>query len=311
MFKLPAPAKINLHLRITGLTEQGYHLLDTSFVYVDACDTLHIDTASDLHVSCSDASLNGEHNLVFRVLQALRSEYNVAQGLHVYVEKYLPAQAGLGGGSSDAATALLAANRLWGLHLTGSELAAFATPFGADIPCFLFGRASMAAGIGERLTALSLHHDLPHIVLAHPGVGLSTKEVFTRFDNAHGLLPGQLTPQGVKANMRAGLKGSAERLCGTQLPVGENDLEAVSALMCPDMAQMLTAMRREQETSWMSGSGTACVALCESSTQSEKLAERLAAEQLAAWTHTGKLLDCHPLTHSDMRLADWKRPTGA
>lgn len=311
MPELAAPAKINLHLHITGLTEQGYHLLDTSFAFVDACDLLHIDTSPELLVSCSDASLSGENNLVFRVLQALRTRYNCAQGLRVHIDKQLPVQAGLGGGSSDAATALLAANRLWELYLTGSELAAFATPFGADIPCFLYGQASMASGIGEKLSPLALTPGVQYILLAHPGVGLSTAEVFARFDEEHGLLRGQLTPHRVKATMRAGLKGAAERLCDAQLPLGENALEEVSMQMCPPLARLLAAMRREQSASWMSGSGTACVALCNSRTQAEQLAERLAAENLAAWTHSGTLLDCHPLSASDMRPADWKRPTGA
>ncbi|PIS19467.1 MAG: 4-(cytidine 5'-diphospho)-2-C-methyl-D-erythritol kinase [Zetaproteobacteria bacterium CG12_big_fil_rev_8_21_14_0_65_55_1124] len=306
MHKLQAPAKINLHLHITGLTKQGYHLLDTSFAYVDVCDILHIDTAPDLQVSCSDPALNGEHNLVFRVLQALRAEYSVAQGLHVHVEKNLPAQAGLGGGSSDAATALMAANRLWGLHLTSSELTRFATPFGADIPCFLFGGASIAHGIGERLAPLELAPEDQYVVLAHPGVGLSTAAVFTYFDEGHGMAPGQLppaelTPLGVKATMRAGLKGGAEE----SLPLGENVLETVSLQMCPELARMLAAMKQEQPSSWMSGSGTACVSLCDSAAQAEEMAERLAAGGLAAWTHAGKLLAQHPLHNSGMQPADW------
>lgn len=305
MLELPAPAKINLHLRITGRTKQGYHLLDTSFAYVDACDVLRIEADSKLQVSCSDATLNGADNLVFRVLHALRDRYGVAKGLRVHVEKRLPSQAGLGGGSSDAATALMAANRLWALDLDSRELAAFATPFGADIPCFLFGQASMAAGIGEELSPLALMPRTQHVVLAHPGVGLSTAAVFARFDSEHDLKPGQLTPRGAKATMRAGLKAAAARLCEAPLPLGENALEAVSEQLCPELARLLAAMRRERPASWMSGSGTACVALCDSGEQAGELAERLAAEHLAAWTHTGKLLDCHPLAGSGLQPADW------
>ena len=306
MYELQAPAKINLHLHITGLTEQGYHLLDTSFAYVDVCDTLQIDTAPDLHVSCSDPVLSGEHNLVFRVLQALRTQYSVAQGLHVHISKNLPAQAGLGGGSSDAATALMAANHLWGLHLSSSELAEFATPFGADIPCFLFGAASMAHGIGEKLAPLDIPCEIKHIVLAHPGVGLSTVTVFERFDEVHGMVPGQLTPTqlttiGAKATMRAGLTAGAAQA----LPLGENMLEDVSLKMCPELARLLAEMRQEVPASWMSGSGTACISLCESAGQAEKLEGHLVANQFATWTHAGKLLVRHPLFNSSMQPADW------
>jgi len=310
MLEVPAPAKINLHLHITGLTAQGYHLLDTSFAYVDVYDVLHIEPAPDLKVSCSDASLDGENNLVFRVLHALRERYGIKQGLRVHIDKQLPSQAGLGGGSSDAASALMAANSLWNLHLDRHTLCTFAAPFGADIPCFLFGQASLAAGIGDELAPLALPEEKQHVVLAHPGVGLSTAAVFQRFDHEHGLLKqqpeGQLTPQGAKATMRAGLKGAAAKPSFAQLPMGENALEAISEQMCPELARLLTAMRKDQAASWMSGSGTACVALCENSTQAEELAERLTAEHLATWTHAGTLLRGHPMRHGDMLREDQK-----
>ncbi len=306
MPELLAPAKINLHLHITGVTPQGYHLLDTSFAYVDICDVLKIDEADDLRVSCSDASLDGENNLVFRVLHALRETYHVAQGMHVHVEKHLPAQAGLGGGSSDAATALMAANHLWGLNLTGSELSIFSTPFGADIPCFLFGAASMGHGIGDKLEALDLPAGVQHVVLAHPGAGLSTADVFAHFDAAYPASPGQLTPAqlttiGAKATMRAGLTAGAAQ----PFPLGENMLEDVSSEMCPELARLLAEMRQQQPASWMSGSGTACVALCESAGRAEKLAGYLAANHFAVWTHAGTLLARHPLYNSSMQPADW------
>lgn len=311
MLELLAPAKINLHLHITGMTPQGYHLLDTSFAYVDICDVLQIDEADDLRVTCSDASLNGEGNLVFRVLHALRETYQVAQGMHVHVEKNLPSQAGLGGGSSDAATALMAANHLWGLNLTSSELSIFAAPFGADIPCFLFGSASLGHGVGDKLESLDLPAGLQHIVLAHPGAGLSTAEVFAHFDSDHHLSAGQLTPPqftpsqlttiGAKATMRAGLTAGAAQA----LPLGENMLEDVSVKMCPELARLLAEMRQTVPASWMSGSGTACISLCESAEQAESLAGHLVANHFATWTHAGTLLARHPLFNSSMQPADW------
>lgn len=307
MSEFLAPAKINLHLRVTGRTEHGYHLLDTSFAYVDACDILHIAPAPELYVSCSDMSLSGENNLVFRVLQALREKYRISDGLHVLVEKHLPAQAGLGGGSSDAATALIVANHLWGLDLESRELSRFAAPFGADIPCFLFGGASLAQGTGDRLASLQLPVGDRHVVLAHPGPGLSTAEVFACFDRRHGdqpqaeLTPAQLTAIGAKVTIPAGWRDSAAK----QLPLGENMLENISAGMCPELARLLTEMRSIQPSSWMSGSGTACVALCDSAAQAKRLAGRLTAAGLAAWVHAGRLLTRHPLYDSGMQPRDW------
>ncbi|MDQ6973197.1 MAG: 4-(cytidine 5'-diphospho)-2-C-methyl-D-erythritol kinase [Mariprofundaceae bacterium] len=305
MTTLLAPAKVNLHLHITGLTDEGYHLLDTSFAYIDCYDALHIEAANELSVTCSESVLNGPSNLVYHVLHALREKFAPGCGLRVHVEKHLPAQAGLGGGSSDAATALLAANKLWGLDLTSRELSEFASSFGADIPCFLFGQSSQASGIGEQLTPLCLGHGAQPVVLAHPGVGLSTPLVFSHFDKLEmhkkNPFPSQLTPSRAKATMRAGLTGEAMPL----LPLGENDLEAVSIEMCPELALLLAAMRSKQLASWMSGSGTACIAFCESAAQADDMAQYLITERLANWTHAGMLLDRHPLYGSSMQPSDW------
>ncbi|MDQ6986442.1 MAG: 4-(cytidine 5'-diphospho)-2-C-methyl-D-erythritol kinase [Mariprofundaceae bacterium] len=325
MIEVPAPAKINLHLRITGITADDYHLLDTSFVYTDACDVLHIDTSESLEISCSDPSLNGADNLVFHVLDALRRKYRIHQGLRVHVEKKLPMQAGLGGGSSDAATALIAANHLWKLGLNSRQLIAFATPFGADIPCFLFGQASLASGIGEQLSPLDISTIIApkrqHIVLAHPGVGLSTAAVFQRFDSEftanNNAKSSQLTPSGTKATIRASLTGDSGGLLADEhktapesaIPIefslGENALESVSCAMCPQLARLLACLRREQAKSWMSGSGTACISLCENAESGTQIADRLRAEDTAVWHHVGSLLPRHPLHNSGIEPHDW------
>ncbi|MDX8392493.1 MAG: 4-(cytidine 5'-diphospho)-2-C-methyl-D-erythritol kinase [Mariprofundaceae bacterium] len=309
MIELRAPAKINLHLRITGITAEKYHLLDTSFAYTDACDMLHIETCQNLEVNCSDAALNGSNNLVFRVLDALRHQYRVKRGLRVHIDKYIPAQAGLGGGSSDAATALMAANHFWHLGLNSRQLMAFAAPFGADIPCFLFGRASLASGIGEQLKKLDLPTKTQHIVLAHPGIGLSTAAVFSRFDTefiaTDANIASRLTPSEVKATIRAGLTGDMIHSLSDALPIGENMLEPVACAMCPALKRLLADMRRKQSQSWMSGSGTACVSLCENAESGTRLVNWLSAENAAMWSHTGKLLPRHPLHGSGIEPKDW------
>jgi len=178
---LPAPAKINLHLHIRRLMHNGLHELDTSFAFTEAHDLLHFRPANSIEVSCSEAHLGGEHNLVHRVLTALQQRQQVNQGLCVHIDKQLPEQAGLGGGSSDAATALMYANKAWDCKLSQAQLIDFAAPFGADIPCFLYGRASLACGIGEKLIDYPNPLSEQTLLLAWPGSGLSTAAVFKHF----------------------------------------------------------------------------------------------------------------------------------
>lgn len=289
MSRYPAPAKINLHLKVTAILENGYHALDTSFVYVDVGDALDIEPAAELEVTCSQAHLNGPDNLVYRLLDAFRKAHNISKGLRIHVEKHLPEQAGLGGGSSDAATALMVANRLWETRLPTDELIRFATPFGADIPCFLFGRASIAHGIGEHL---DIYPDpLPEgvLLLAHPGIGLSTQEVFACFDSMHAADPA-LTPQEGKDTIRA-----------QSLPaLGVNDLEPSASALSEPLSRLLQAMRRETTSAWMSGSGSSCVALPESREAADALERKLKKSGLAAWTHIGTMQATHPLTGTEI-----------
>lgn len=300
MPELPAPAKVNLHLKVTGLRDDGYHLLDTSFAYVDVADRLTIEAANDLQVTCSTAHLEGRQNLVHRLLAAMQKEFEVEHGVHAHVEKHLPEQAGLGGGSSDAATALLAVNAMWGLHLDRQALIDFTVPFGADIPCFLFGHASRATGVGEHLARLEAPLPAGHLVLAHPGVGLSTAEVFRRFDAEN---RAQLTLRGGEDTIRAESRDGAEaRTESDDITVGENDLEATACDLCPPLAHLLQAMREDSVTAWMSGSGTACAALLAERDQAEALASRLHDQGLATWTHVGNLLAEHPLAANSQNM---------
>ncbi|MDQ6988412.1 MAG: 4-(cytidine 5'-diphospho)-2-C-methyl-D-erythritol kinase [Mariprofundaceae bacterium] len=279
-----APAKVNLHLRITDVLENGYHALDTSFVYVDVWDVLHIVEADDLIVGCSEAALTGKKNLVYQVLAAFRALHGVRQGLSVFIEKNLPSQAGLGGGSSDAATALMVANQLWGIDASSQALIAFAAPYGADIPCFLFQQASLATGIGEKLLPYGQPIPDGKVVLAWPGEGVSTAAAFEHFD-AHVFYA--LTDEKVVAKVRA-------RSGGDALEIGLNSLEQSATALCAPLASLLSAMRDKVEHVWMSGSGSACVAVCQTSEQAVALADELQQQKLASWTHIGHFLPKHP-----------------
>jgi len=278
-----APAKVNLHLQVTGLLPDGRHTLETSFAFVDVYDTLYVQRAGELTVDCSVEALSGEANLVYRVLQALREKYRVQQGLRVFIEKRLPAEAGLGGGSSDAASALLAANEVWQLNLTQDQLIGFSAPFGADIPCFLFARASVAHGVGEKLSVYTDSFPGSYVCLARPKHGLSTKAVFQHFDRQQ---ERTLTMRRCADKVRPASQG--------YVPIGSNDLEVSAIALLPDVAMMLRAMRCQVSDAWMSGSGSTCLALCSSKSEAGLLAQRLQDDGLASWTHAGELLDTHP-----------------
>ncbi|HXH64677.1 MAG TPA: 4-(cytidine 5'-diphospho)-2-C-methyl-D-erythritol kinase [Mariprofundaceae bacterium] len=279
MQAFPAPAKINLHLHVGGILPDGRHALDTSFAFVDIADTLAIAPAPSVEVSCSRPHLSGPANLVHRVLTALAAEHGVTQGLKVHIDKHLPEQGGLGGGSSDAATALWVANRLWGLGMPVDALIRFAVPMGADIPCFLFGEASLAHGVGEHLSPYPSPLPQTPVVLAHPGEGLSTAEVFRRFDALHN------PPMADTIATRS----------GRAIAVGDNDLEAVACDMSPGLSRLLAAMRGQASAAWMSGSGSTCVALVDDAEAGRALAAALRDRGLATWTHVGRIERYHPL----------------
>lgn len=280
-----APAKVNLHLAITDVLSNGYHALHTSFVYVDVYDELHISLADDLVVRCSNVDFDGEANLVYQVLHAFRRHYQITQGLSVQVIKNIPAQAGLGGGSSDAATALWVANQLWSIHLSRDELIKFSVNFGADIPCFLFGVASVAQGIGDVLAAYTKAIPNGFVVLAWPGHGVSTSAAFAHYDanefNA-------LTDEKAKAKVRA-------RSAMNGFELGFNSLESSAVALCNTIALLLAAMREQAESVWMSGSGSACVAICDTGIQARQMAVELKRRKLASWVHVGRFLPVHPL----------------
>lgn len=284
MKRYPAPAKVNLHLMVTAILENGYHALDTSFAFVDVGDELEIAPSDQLEVTCSQPHLNGENNLVHRLLQAFRHEYGINKGLIVHIVKNLPEQAGLGGGSSDAATALMVANRSWGTNLPTDELIRFATPFGADIPCFLYGKASVAHGIGEHLADYPGKLPAGMLLLAHPGSGLSTPEVFRHYDQHHAS-DRPLTPPDGKDTIRA-----------QSVPeLGLNDLEESATALSEPLNRLLLTMRSGADRVWMSGSGSTCVALLENRESATMLENRLKKSGVAAWTHIGSLQATHPL----------------
>lgn len=173
-----SPAKLNLDLRITGRRNDGYHNLESIFIFIDLCDEIGIRLRQDgcivLHTAISGVA--EEQNLLMRAAQALQPFKQKHHGADIWVEKHIPMGGGLGGGSSNAATVLLVLNQLWHCQLSTTQLIQIGGQLGADVPFFLFGRNAFARGIGEQLQAFNVPPQ--HYIVVHPHVHVSTQLIF-------------------------------------------------------------------------------------------------------------------------------------
>ncbi|MBT9475508.1 4-(cytidine 5'-diphospho)-2-C-methyl-D-erythritol kinase [Polaromonas sp.] len=250
LYDVPAPAKLNLFLHITGRRPDGYHLIQSVFMLIDWCDTLHFELRHDGRISRADLgdtaaqALPGE-DLSVRAAKALQAATGTPLGVHIGLEKRIPSQAGMGGGSSDAASCLLALQRLWGVRLPPDELRAIALSLGADVPFFLSGGHAWVEGIGEKITPLTLP-PARFLVVKTPA-GLSTPEIF----GAPGLKRDTET---------ARIQGYAANANGQIFKFGHNDLQPVAQQMCPQIDQSLDWLRAQQLDGRMTGSGSAVFA---------------------------------------------------
>jgi len=176
--RLPAPAKLNRFLHITGRREDGYHLLQTVFQLIDQMDwlTFEITKHNPQIQLISDLPFPPEQNLIYRAALKLQQHTQTAQGVVITLEKHLPMGGGLGGGSSNAATTLLALNHLWQTGLSLNELAQLGLSLGADVPVFVRGQNAWAEGVGEQLSPLSLPDS--HFIVLTPDCMVSTAEIF-------------------------------------------------------------------------------------------------------------------------------------
>jgi 4-diphosphocytidyl-2-C-methyl-D-erythritol kinase len=254
----PAPAKLNLFLHVTGRRADGYHELQTLFQLVDLCDTVSISLRDDglLDRPLGPAGVAPEADLTLRAARALQQASGTRQGADLHLHKRIPQGGGLGGGSSDAATTLLALNELWGCRLSLDELAALALPLGADVPVFIRGSSAWAEGVGERLTPVSLPE--AWYVIIYPGVGMSTREVFQA---------PELTRNSALITIRDFFQTG-----------GRNDCERVVRARSPEVAAALEWLGREGSAR-LTGTGS-CIFLARSSAAE---AERLAARVPDRW----------------------------
>ena len=233
MTDFPAPGKLNLFLHVLGHRSDGYHELQTVFRLVDRTDRIRISVRADGELRFTGPF--GDENLCLRAARLLKQETGSRAGADITLEKTLPVGGGMGGGSSDAATVLLALNRLWKLRLERAWLQEIGARLGADVPFFLFGRSALGEGIGEKLIALELPPAW-YLVLA-PQVTVSTKEIFAR----------ALTGQSKRLKIPPFFPGR-----------GQNDLERIVTDRYPEVAASLAWLKERAAQARMTGSG-ACV----------------------------------------------------
>ncbi len=174
----PAPAKLNLFLHVTGQRPDGYHTIETVFDFIDLADTLHFKLRNDgvILLKTPTPGVPPELDLTVRAARALAIETSCELGVEINVEKLIPIGGGLGGGSSNAASTLMALNRLWGLNLSVAKLAGIGLKLGADVPVFVRGQPAHATGIGEKLSPVKL--PIQHYVLISPPAAVPTGEIF-------------------------------------------------------------------------------------------------------------------------------------
>ncbi|MGM0633922.1 MAG: 4-(cytidine 5'-diphospho)-2-C-methyl-D-erythritol kinase [Pseudomonadota bacterium] len=238
---LPAPAKLNLFLHITGRRPDGYHELQTLFQILDHGDRLHFDTTFDgrIRLECENRELEGPDNLVVRAARLLQARIQAPEtpGVRITLQKHLPAGAGLGGGSSDAATTLLALNRLWHLHLPAGELAAVGLQLGADVPVFVHGHSAWATGVGEQLEPVNLPRRWYAVVT--PACPVSTAAIFSHRE---------LTRNGSAIRMADFLAGHSR-----------NDCENLVRQLFPEVDDALTELGQYAD-SRLTGTGSSVFA---------------------------------------------------
>ena len=267
----PAPAKLNLFLHVVGRRADGYHLLQTLFRFVDHADLLRFSPRADAQVTLATPlpGVPPESDLTVRAARLLQAETGCRQGVDIRLEKRLPMGGGLGGGSSDAATVLLALNHLWQLGLPRQRLQELGLSLGADVPVFVFGRNAFAEGVGEALQPVSVPPSW--YVVLEPPVQVPTAAIFSVPELKRDTLP-----------MTAGAWRSG---------VGGNDLQAVAVARFPVVGDYLAWLSRFGEAR-MSGSGACVFAEFDRKDAAQAVIQELPSG-MRGWLACG--LDTHPL----------------
>ncbi len=275
LYDVAAPAKLNLFLHITGRRPDGYHLLESVFMLIDWHDSLNFELRTDACVTRRDLSgveLPAE-DLMVKAARALQCATGCTLGVDMAVEKRIPAEAGMGGGSSDAASTLMALNRLWRLHLTRRQLQHIGLSLGADVPFFLCGSSAWVSGIGEKVEPLLGENALARrqFVVIKPQAGLETRKIFSdpalKRDSEHATLA---------------------VFAADQFGFGRNDLQPVAEGLQPEVRKAIDWLEHFKMHARMTGSGSAVFALKE---QTFEVAGAPSSWQVRVCEN----LDIHPL----------------
>ncbi len=276
-----APAKVNLYLHVTGRRDDGYHELDSLVAFVDVGDRLTAEPAASLSLAvqgpeAADLGAIGDDNLVLRAARLLADRAGITAGAALHLDKHLPVAAGIGGGSSDCAAALLALKRLWRISLEDEALCALGARLGADVPACLYGRAAWVGGIGERIEPAGA---LPEagILLVNPRRALPTAAVFAARRGPFGHV-GRFAPMPSKASA----------LARALIPC-RNDLTEAAIGLVPEIAAVLARLGRLPGSllARMSGSGATCFALFADCAAAEEARAVLAAAEPRWWCAAG------------------------
>ena len=252
--RLPAPAKLNLMLHITGRRADGYHLLQTVFQFIDLSDWLEFELAADGRIQRTQSTtpVAAEDDITLAAANLLQTRFGVSQGVSIRLDKHIPIGGGLGGGSSDAASCLLALNRLWELDLSLSQLAEIGLELGADVPVFVNGRAAWAGGVGEALQPIDIKE--PIYLVIDPQIEVSTAQIFAAQE---------LTRNCDPITIRAFLRG-----------VGRNVCEPVVRKRYPQVGEALDWLNQFGQAH-MSGTGGCVFAEIDSLRQAEIVKSRV------------------------------------
>jgi len=252
LYDVAAPAKLNFFLHVVGRRADGYHLLQSLFVLIDWCDTLHFERRDDAVLARRDlGSALPADDLCLRAASALQRLSGTSLGVDISIDKKVPAGAGMGGGSSDAASTLLALNRLWSLNWPRAKLADIALGLGADVPFFVGGHNAFVEGIGERLTPVAIPSQW--LAIVKPPQSIETRAIFSSpllVRNTEAVIL-----EGFLADTRTRAPGALQ-----YVQYGRNDLQPPAEAVCPEVAQAASVLNERFGNSRMSGSGSAVFA---------------------------------------------------
>jgi 4-diphosphocytidyl-2-C-methyl-D-erythritol kinase len=276
LLDLPAPAKLNLFLHVVGRRSDGYHLLQSVFVLIDWMDTLHLDLRRDGQISREDLGTRlPDDDLCLRAARILQEVSGCHLGVHIGIEKRVPWGAGLGGGSSDAATVLLGLNRLWGLDWTRQRLLDIGLKLGADVPFFIGGRNAWVEGIGESLTPIELPSS--QFVVLKPAAAIPTAAIFSS---------PLLRKDSPRSTMSVFLADPNKFV--------RNDLQEAAQAHCKEVDEALSWLSCRVGPARMTGSGSAVFARAWGNPGAD--GSSVALEQaLAALPDEWKIRRCHSL----------------